>query len=439
MPIVGVYAQPALELLWDLPGHFIDVAVSANGQYLVASNGSHVNFYAYDSAVPLWSHNVGGPHFYPTVMISADGSEVVVGFSAPGFDGIFYFTEATILTGNPDPAWTSINLVGFVERGTLDISDDGETVVVVGTGPNVMVWTECTSKTGDDNVPDHADFIPANLERVDMTPNGRYIAVAGIDQGEDPPTVNYYVLFYEVTNDLELLWLFNPKEEDGWFQFQDLAVSDDGYGVVASWVLDFPFDSQMSGVFYFNQSTTVPPNGPADREPSWGWEEPDWLQTTVAISGDGDEVVYGSWPGPPTLCFWNMSRTRSGLEEPSFHDSVPTLDVAISENGQYTAALIMGEGIGLVLVDFESMYSDGYLLTTLHSILSMSRNAEVIAVVDGEFGNEFSLNVFQFNGLQLPVGGEILSVNPLQSIAPILLSLIAAIATVGLLLKKRSP
>jgi hypothetical protein len=121
-------------------------------------------------------------------------------------------------------------LYGAIERGTLDISDDGDYVVVGGTGVGLYYFAECRARSNSGEDPTWSTVLSAwDVLAVDMSPDGKYVAVGGTNS-----SFTGFVVFYANANTFpyptEPLW-------SSWSSISshiiDLALSDDGYSVVA--------------------------------------------------------------------------------------------------------------------------------------------------------------------------------------------------------------
>jgi len=136
-----------------------------------------------------------------SVAISSNGKYVAAGNNSginPG--SIYYFADAD--TKGPglitQPTWISdLFFGGSIERGTLDMSDDGEYVVVGGTGIDVWYFAGCTQRSSFGETATWTDHLTYALDilTVDMSSNGKYV-VAGGSNGTGGGVYPGFVIFY---------------------------------------------------------------------------------------------------------------------------------------------------------------------------------------------------------------------------------------------------
>jgi WD40 repeat protein len=356
-----------VEMLWNNSMSVNDVAVSKDGKYIAAVNGSGLYYFAWDNSTPRWWCWSYGA--FISVAISADGEYVVAGDNS-GY--IYYFNESRATTGErTDPTWMSVDLGGPVERGTVDMSDDGEYTVVGGTGTSLYYFAQCRTRIGNPygEEPTWTRFIMAwDVLAVDMSPDGKYVAAGGTNSSVG------FVIFYSnasgATAPYEPTW-------DSWSsvggQILDLAVSDDGYSVVA--VDEGPIPLTLR---YWANATNL------SGDPNATWTR-NWAFHCVEMSADGDEVIAGTALYPCGLHFWADARERSGydqVENWTRHEGETIHDVAMSDNGgiiaasaetaesNYTAYFYKSDGN--VIGEFELPQSS--------PLVSMSGNGNITAI-----------------------------------------------------------
>jgi hypothetical protein len=401
VPGALVLAQPTLELLNYWSYSVSDVAVSADGQYVAAINQTALLFFSVDSPSPRWifdPSNMTQSMDILAVEISADGQYVMIGYGG-GSDngGVSYFNESTSRNGVvQDPTWTHwfLKSAGAIARDCTAMSDDGEHVTVAGTGNTVYCFTNCTSKSGErasvgGGLEGFIDWynttIAQELICLDITPDGRYIAAGGYLSNS-----SLYVAFLDSETE-SMSWQFVGQNGT----VQDIAASDNGSTVFAGYSY---YDTILSefgyGVSYWNASSSLLGDNPA---PSWWWDtqpEPaDW-KISVAISSNGDRVVSGDQEYT-TFNIWSNATTLSGETFPPISWGTPTLDLAISGNGEILAVSeysgIPEESPSLFVYNIEDENGASFDLSGPCELVSMSSNGEIIAVA----GEEASLYILR--------------------------------------------
>mgnify|MGYP000268171034 CR=1 FL=1 len=391
----STYAQQGLYLLWTIPTEIDDVAVSADGRYIAAISGDTLMYYQVGSSDPLWTASNPDIGYFSDVAISADGECVVVGNDA---GCIRYFKDATSRSGSSEqPTWRSQHLGGSV---TLDISDNGEYVAFIAGGSSVYYFTGCKSKSGLDIPPDLTVSTPAaELGHLDMTPDGRYIAVGGYilyeEEGDrivEEPGESGYVAYIDISESSE-----TPTWSDEFsLEMIDIAISDDGYGVVAA----FEEYRAPGEVAYWADAYDL--SGSVG--PTWTGGEDDF--TCVAVSGDGNLVAAGAYSMPKSLHVWSEARALSGSGlEPDWSKPLQVLDVAVSRDGSVIAVSTEeADGYYLRIFNSDGAELDFYRLDSPGNVVSMSSDGSVIAVGGGAYD---SLYVFKYIPPR-PVGGPVL-------------------------------
>jgi len=358
-----------VRILWNSSMNTNDVAVSKDGNYIVAVNSTGLYYFSFNSSDPTWWYLSGKGEYFYSVVVSADGEDVAAGTS--GF--VYYFDDCSGASGERlHPTWASRDLWGAVERGTLDMSDDGEYVVVGGTGVGLYYFAGCRGRWGSDEEPTWSNIFGINdFNTVHMSSDGRYVAAGGRNE-----TWNGFVMFYEGANAFpyptEPAWvargLFDP--------IIDLAVSDDGYCVVAVSL------TTIYTLYYWADATTLMKNP----NPTWTDEG---AFNCVDISADGDEVVAGTAPFFPCgLHFWSRARSRSGHDQEedwTEREGEVILDLAVSDNGDLVAATTQ---IGSASNYKACFYKgDGSLIAEIDlprfsPLVSMSGDGRIVAIGD---------------------------------------------------------
>jgi hypothetical protein len=360
-----------------------DVAVSTDGKYIAAVNETGLYYFEWNISTPKWWYS--GTTFL-SVAISGEGEYVVAGDDS-GY--LSYFNNSRATTGERSAAtWTSQYLHGSVERGTLDMSYDGEYVVVGGTGITLYYFAECTTRSGTDESPTWSKVFGVNdFSAVKISPNGEYVAAGGRNS-----SVYGFVVFYKdattASGSYDPLWVC-------WSYISaliiDLAVSDDGYSIVA---VDVAFEAPEGPetLYYWADATNLS----GDPEPTW---IRNWSFSCVDMSYNGDEVIAGTGPyGPCGLHFWAGARELSSYDQAenwtSLYGEIVS-DVAISDNGGLIAASIRAPDWSNSTAYF--FKSDGTMiaefdLPQLSPLVSMSGDGIITAVAGPGYD---SLYVFQ--------------------------------------------
>jgi WD40 repeat protein len=384
-----------VEMLWNNSMSVNDVAVSKNGSYLVAVNNTGVYYFASDDSSPKWWYlSSGGTEYFLSVAMSADGEYLVAG----NYNGyIHYFNDSIAATGQRlSPTWKSVDLGGPggpVERGTLDMSDDGEYVVTGGTGIDIWYFAGCRGRSGSDEEHTWSNRIEDAEEvlAVDMSPDGAYVAAGGKYAYWTGTEWHYpgFVVFYKNANvapyPTEWDWLSITHSINT--EIGDLALSDDGYAVVA-------VDEATIGTLYYWANATALSGAPNATWTNYGAFD------CVDMSADGDEVVAGTAPILPCgLHFWTGAKGLSGSDQDENWTRLTgenVLDVAMSDDGGVIAAAT----INVTTSDYKACFfkSDGRMigefnLTQYTPLVSMSDDGRIVAM--GNPLAHLTLHVFE--------------------------------------------
>jgi hypothetical protein len=156
--------------------------MSANGNYTVVG-GTGTNIWYYADCIdrtgadntPTWTTYVS-QEFY-TVHISANGKYVAGG----GYNGtggfVVFFTDADTLEGYPAPTWKSQSKLTNAIR-ELALSDDGFAVAAIDFGVETLYyWANATNLTGD---PDATWTNTGSFSCIDTTANGDTVVAGGL-------------------------------------------------------------------------------------------------------------------------------------------------------------------------------------------------------------------------------------------------------------------
>ena len=246
--------------------------------------------------------------------------------------------------------------------------------MVSGTGKSIWYYAACTARYGLDQSPTWNDVLDVNdVLAVDMSSDGRYVAIGG-ERYHD--TQNGFVAFYEDAN------IATESNEPSWIAFNelnynkcyavDVAVSDDGYAVVA-------VTGYITTLHYWANATNLT----GDPKASWRYYD---AFARVAMSSDGDEVVAGAVGlFSENLYFWSDARNLSGAPDREWSGlkGEMVLDVAISDDGEVISATTeMGPASDYKVYFFKrnGEMIGGFDLLQPSPLLSMSGNSNITAV-----------------------------------------------------------
>ena len=425
----AVYAQPPSLLFKDtVPVE--DIAVSRYGQYAVSVGANEFRFY--DRTHQMWFWQAPGLETLYSVAISADGNSVVAG----GASHVFFWKNAISRSSDTSRTWES-EPYGRINERCLDISADGDYVLAGSQGsgsyPTVLYWAGASSKSGVDVEYTWAypsDGGGALSSAVDLSDNGDY-AVVGFSGEEKGPNVGYWKnartrLGSGQTPD----WLSTEAQD-----VTDVAVSRDGNFVAASGWLD------GGAVYYWAGATGLTGDPPT----SWNFPTVEFL--SVDMSCDGDSVVAGA--ESDLVYFWSGARTLTGKPQtPSW--TYPTAgdvkEVAINDAGTYMAAataVFDDSGRNVYFLDNAGgmKWSSPYQLDDAVTSMSICCDGGTLAV-----GTPMSSAYLLDTGFSdpccgaAPVGGALTAVDRLAVLTPYLalLGVIAAV-TVAVAISRKKP
>ncbi len=169
------------------------VDISADGQYIIASewNNGHSYLFARGSSIPLWNFNYGT--YVEDVAISGDGNYIVVGYTYR----MFLFQKSSNI-----PLWNYSTGAGAIL--SVDISPDGHNIVC-GAGDALYVFNRSS------NIPTWQ--AAPSVRYAKISPDGQYI-VGGSYSG--------YVYLFE-NSSATPLWSFGQGDE-----IESVAISSNG-------------------------------------------------------------------------------------------------------------------------------------------------------------------------------------------------------------------
>jgi len=410
--------------LWSDPMPVTDVAVSKDGNYVVAVNSTGLYYFSKNSSITLWWYYTQYYDTFWSVAISKDGNYVAVGSdSIYGYSRLFYFNESSTRTDDQTgkETWTSSYIPGRLDSQRLvDMSDDGNYVVagIWITSVNVTYFADCTTRrsgTEDATWYNYTGLL-FGIRAVDISPDGRCVAAGG------SVSLRGWVAFFnnsDVSSGPRLAsWLALAPVDS---PIQDVAVSDDGYAVAAA--------SPGPGALNYWADSNKLPNDPLN---TWNRTIP---FLCVDMSSDGDMVVAGS-EIINCVHFWDGARTLSGPDRPenwTSPEEEDIYDVGISDDGKIIAA-VSPFGVGLGEIYFYTSSGaliDHFTRDPTLNVLSMSGDGSTVAVGGGGGGGG-TLYVYGIKPLT-PVGGELLIPDKLELMAPYLALAVLVVATAGIL------
>jgi hypothetical protein len=432
MMVSAAYAQPPSSLFKEaVPVE--EIAVSRYGQYAASVGVNEFRFY--DRTHRLWSWS-SSENLY-SVAISADGDSVVAG----GALHVFFWKNAISRSSDTSFTWESVPY-GAIYRRCLDISADGGYVLAgsqgYGSEPTVLYWAGASSKSGV-NV-GYTWAYPGSggslVSAVDLSDNGDYAVVGFSGTNQITPNVGYWKnartrLGASQTPD----WLSTEA-----YYVTDVVVSGDGNFVAASGML------AGGAVYYWAGATGLTDNPPT----SWNADFPQTVEfLSVDMSCDGDSVVAGA--ESDLVYFWSGARTLTGKpQSPSW--TYPTVnyveEVAINDAGTYMAAatlVLASPGGNVYFLDRTGVmkWSTPYLLDGTATSMSICCDGGTLAVGTGASAGSAYLFDTGFSDPccgAAPVGGALTAVDRLAVLTPYLalLGVIAAV-TVAVAISRKKP
>ena len=200
--ILGMNAstQQPTTLIWSIPDHARDIAVSDSGGVIAVASydpvaaGDFVKIFNSNGNM-LWSWQPPPGYTVTAIDISGSGSEVAAAIydSTTGDSRILFWKNARNLRGTPEPNWNSTNLYGPIGMHALALSDDGNHLVAVGTGPNIFYWNNTKSMSGGDQAETWGDAqFPWNLEYVSISNDGDELVASGVGSYLRTQVINVY-------------------------------------------------------------------------------------------------------------------------------------------------------------------------------------------------------------------------------------------------------
>ena len=309
--------------------------------------------------------------------------------------GIAYWKNARTLTGLAEPDWISVDLGGEIGIEALAVSNDGNHVVAVGTGPLIFYWNDALSIVSHDVNPTWYEYTySSQLDYVSISDDGDIVAVVGIEYPRSTAYVTVYIV-YNASHVGEYDLYSEPLE----CSFSGgLDLSGDGrYLVIAC----------DRVVEYFDLSN------PGEGALQLVWESYEFLGVVSAVdmSNDGNHVVLATNVydlSPEYVSIYHDARSLIGyglmpdynFSEFEFEDDV--CDVAISNNGDVIA---FGTEKSLYVLDGEARLLGVYHGTdkSVSQVVKVSGNGQYVTSCGGAYDS-----VYFFRISSPVVGGEIL-------------------------------
>ena len=372
----GLNAKVYVKMLWSNSMEVNGIDVSSDGNYMAAVNGSGVYYFATNNSDLKWWYSQHDT-FFSSVAVSADGDCVVAG-TGDGY--IFFFNDSIASSGEQSiPTWNSTQMYANIGTKRLDISYDGEYVVAGGFGTIFHYFNGCRGRSGFNEAPTwNSEGITMGYMRLDMSSDGTYIASGGNNLASN------FVRFHQGANvtpyPTESSWSSSSEIKYG---IQDVALSDDGFFVAGV---------DGSGIYGWANATTLT----GDLNATWTCNGPFF---SFDMSADGSNLVAGGtglhfWAnarerlGNQTLIGTNWTKIEFAT----------VFDVAMSQDGAIVAALVRipGDPYDFKAYFFNSNGSEigEYYLAEDSRLVSMSGDGRVIAIA-GFLSAENRLYIFE--------------------------------------------
>ncbi len=305
-----------------------DVAMSYNGKYIVIEDHRYVyllNNTPGTQKTEMWDYpnSPAGANTYH-LDISADGTKIAVG-NGTGiqlFDNIFATTKSAV--------WNWKNTAGLPQIFDIAISGNGKYIIAGGDSGFIYFFN-----TTDYKGSPMGDFdTTASVEFVAISYDGKYIVMSNTDNE---------VYFFNTTDNPQGDWMWNVTIDE---DITCLDMSEDGsYVVVGS---DNPGPAPYGVVTLFDKTFST------NKLPIWN--ETHIIKSTggdnfvqsVAISSDGKYIVAGYQI--PTVgsrsCLVLFDKSGKIWENFNVSDvlAIDAISVAISGSGNYIAVAEIGAG-----------------------------------------------------------------------------------------------
>jgi len=319
-------------------------------------------------------------------------------------------------------SWRALVAGDQIERGTLDISADGEDVVVGGSGEAVSFYGGCTSRTLSAEIATWTNFpIPMMIIlTVDLSPDGRYVVAGGKNISSSP--YRGRVVFYKDAkfSNHTLAWYAYSRID---IDVVEAKVSDDGYSVAAVTQPNLPFT-----LYYWANAKALS----GDPDTKWNSTFP---YSSVDLSSDGNEVAAGKpLAFPCGLRFWSNARGQSGPNVPENwkrHEGEYITDVAINADGTIIAAAAeAATGFWAYFYTSDGLSLGEFKLLQFSDKVSMSADGRTIAI--GGAPDHLHADSLYLFKIPTPVGGEIISTQIPSVETAIVVVIVTLLATIGI-------
>lgn len=301
---------------WSIPDEVFDVAISADGSVIAVAT-VYEGLKVYDAAGHLlWCWGGGSTGGVTSVDVSDDGNVIAAAkhFTGNNTDYIFFWKNVKALSGNPQPDWRSLNLYGQIGAEALAVSGDGREVVAVGTGINVFYWNDTFTLSGSDVPTTWPDYLFSyTLEYVDISDDGDTVVVLG--KIADGKNYNVSAFVYKGCKSREIepyqyFNLYNLSYDFGRVaNVGGIALSDNGLYMVAG--IGCGSVEEGGEIYFFNMSEA------GLWAPQWicRLKEYEWA-AAVDISSDGDTVVAATnshIASPLSLMIFHGASSKIGM------------------------------------------------------------------------------------------------------------------------------
>jgi WD40 repeat protein len=245
-----------LEWSYDAGTHFRTVAISSDGEYIVAGTGSYqsdygVYLFSKDSPIPLWSYETGS-NSVTSVSISADGEYIV----ASSEDGVVYLFDKDSST----PLWNYTYTTSDCGHcNTVSISANGE-YFVLGSGNVYLFDKDSSTPLWQYN---------ESARSVSISAEGDYITVGTkVDSAGDV----FVLLFGKESS--QYLWRYNIGVD-----IYSVSISADGEYITAG-----GGEGESGKVYLFDKDSSTP---------LWSYET-EGAVYSVSISADAEYISVGT-------------------------------------------------------------------------------------------------------------------------------------------------
>jgi hypothetical protein len=448
--VLQVEAQiPRRDPDWSTPDEVTDLAVSADGSLIAAATLEGIKVYDATGSL-LWSWSQDNCDLR-AVRVSDDGNVVVAALenTTSKTSHLLYWKNAKTLRGHPQPIWGSENLGNlWIRHKLLDVSSDGNQVVVIADRRKVFYWNNALTLSGFNKPATWTDDPLDSLENVDISDDGDITIIIGVFTTYDNEIYHdhYSVVVYKGCKSRTGI---QGKNYDLRFDFDGIdyysgriALSDNGKYLVASLGM-----ADRYCIYFFNTSMV------GDWAPQWSYELNGNEQVeALDISSDGNTIVAVTNEldglSPCDLLIFQAAASKMG--DVSSADYEFTLashythrdydDVSVDGAGRLAAA---GTGDYLFAVNATTgeplwLYNGTY--TRVSMFVRVSEDGRVVASAGYEVDSLYYFTVYA----PMPVGGYIIPADTLMpasitsgTTVPLLILGLTAAAALTVAIKKK--